>query len=185
MLYPFGATRTAFLLVFIVFAFVAFSQPPGGGTFRPSQIKAEDIAELLILDQETVLKKSKIEADLAPTATQLTREYNKAIDSIAYMNTAILIQSNAEIRDGINSAMQTRNFQLMQTTMQGVMINLGPILREVQTVRTDYSSRMKAVLNEKSYKKFEKYLSGEVNALKPQTPGGGPPASRRQRPGGF
>lgn len=158
----------------------------GGQGMQMPEFNARDMAEILILDAKVVAKRSKVESEEIEKCIELTNAYNRSIDSLEYIHSGTLDQLEKEMKASMESAMQNRNFQAIRISMEQSRAVLGPIADQAKQIRENYMTDMKSVLNDKSYKKFDKYLSSKVRAMQPQTQGGGMmPGGTGNSRGGF
>ncbi len=171
------------IYVMLVVSIVLAQRLPMGGGFSQNPIKAEDLAEVLILEPEKVTKKIKLKGPEEKLCWKLTTDYNQAIDSIRLSNFETLDAINKDLIRVQANAMRSRDPRMMQVQMVEISRKLEPILNATREVRKLFTSRVKLIVDVKQFDKFEKYVERRLEELKPRTPQSRMPTGASRRSG--
>ena len=170
------------LFIFVLLQLsISFAQRPNGsgrggnamqmsGKQERPKFESAKIAGFIEHSPKKVIKKLKLNKKdtIAKALTSYLDAYNKKITNIKIKNKDLLEGLDIVVNQNMETAMKSRNRELMQSTMAMVQEKLNPIRDEIKLHDDALNVFFEALLTEEQYKKWSDYQKSERQKLMPK-----------------
>jgi len=167
------------LLMFVHLSTVLFSQQRGNRQNVPQQsqsttmsaqeVSPQNMAGLIMYDNEVVIKKLKIKtASKKILVTQAISKHNAKINELKTFNFETFDKVKFFLAKKRNEAMANRDFRTMREAQMQAQEMLAPIKTKVRVQKNMLNKTFEQELSEKQNKTWLKYQQAELKKLNPR-----------------
>ncbi|MBT8316958.1 MAG: hypothetical protein HKP59_04985 [Lutibacter sp.] len=167
------------LLMFVHLSTVLFSQQRGNRQNVPQQsqstatsaqeVSPQNMAGLIMYDNEVVIKKLKIKTASKKTlVTQAISKHNAKINELKTFNFETFDKVKFFLAKKRNEAMANRDFRTMREAQMQAQEMLAPIKTKVRVQKNMLNETFEQELSEKQNKTWLKYQQAELKKLNPR-----------------
>jgi hypothetical protein len=173
--------KASFLLfIFVPLSTVLFSQQRGNRQNVPQQsqsttmsaqeVSPQNMAGLIMYDNEVVIKKLKIKTASKKTlVTKAISKHNAKINELKTFNFETFDKVKSFLAKKRNEAMANRDFRTMKEAQMQAQEMLAPIKTKVRVQKNMLNETFEKELSEKQNKTWLKYQQAELKKLNPRS----------------
>lgn len=169
------------LLVFLQIG-VCFAQRPNGGrrgnpnagqagaNREMPKFESEKVAGIFEYNAKKVVKKLKLKKSdsIMNQVMSNIEDYNSKINMVKTENKALLEGLDIVVNQNMETAIKSKNRELMMETRKLIEEKLKPIRDEVKTHRDNLDTSLESILTEEQNTKWLDYKKSELEKLRPK-----------------
>ncbi len=144
-------------------------QQQGQGQNKLQEFKADNAVGIIVYDADEIIKKTKVkDKNTKYLITKAVNSFNQQLVEIKFINAEKLEEVTTLVNLKRKEAMANRNMEEMKSIQSSAKELLKPIKQQVKAEEKILNNQFKELLNEKQFKKWEKYQKAKKRALKPK-----------------